>query len=304
MNNLETRLETKITLDNCKESLIQQIGKIVGISLAFIKRENIKHALILRDKYDDFIEIINFINNSGRNNINPFLHKVKKEINKIKSKKWYKNIDMEKITSKRAELIKLKTNTVKNYSNWGHDMKYFLSIDIRSANYTVLKEISNGEIQDDTWSDYLKRIYPNDTRTERSKNINEGKNGLVTKIPDCIYESKWFRQFILSDLKKLQVLWEIKNLNMLKQVHDLNLINTICVNSDEVIIFVDNYDEADKIVKLISPDETTFRVKKFQLKKIDGSAKNCMLKIFDDNSKVIINCKPEDYNILYKTYVL
>ena len=295
----------QLTFENCRDKLVHQIAKIIGISLGGMNKEYIKDALILRNKYDSFMEILNFINNSGRTSINPFLFKVKKEFDKIKSKDWYKDIDMDEIVNERKELLKLKDMTIRNYANWQNDMKYFLSIDIKSANFTVLKEISKGgDIHEESWSDYLKRVYPKDVRTERNRNILEDKNGLVTEIPDCIYESKWFRQFLLSDLNKLQVLWEIKILNLLKSIIALSLENKICVNSDEIIIMIDNYDEGDQIVKLVSPNEATFRIKKFQLTKVDGYGKNCMVKTFMDGTKVLVNCLPKDSNELYEKFIL
>ena len=208
----------ELTLDNINNSSIIKICKILGVSLIPGKtlddqyREEIKNTLILRGKYDGFNEILDFINKSGRNNINSFLFKVKKEIDKISSEDWYKNINLDEIKAKRANLEKLKENKLRSYAHTGNDKQYWLSIDIKSANFTMLREIGN--ILEDTWPKYLKRVYPNDVRTDRNRNVELGMNGLITEIPDCIYESKWFRQFLLSDLNKLPVLWEIKILEL------------------------------------------------------------------------------------------
>ena len=67
---------------------------------------------------------------------------------------------------------------------------------------------------------------------------------------------------------------------------------------------VNNYEEADGIAKLVSPDENIFRLKKFQLKKVVGYAKNCMIKVFMDGSKALVNCNPEHHNEAYQKFIL
>ncbi len=295
----------EITFETINEKELFKIGKIIGVSFHHTAhREIIKNTLILRNKYDDTLKIIKFINDSGRKDIDSFLFKLKKEvINYIKKQEYYKNINVKQWNIEKNELLKkVKCNRVKSYAIWDSDGKYFLSLDIKSANFTVLKELAKGTIKENNFPDFLRNCYPRDVRSNSNKNTEKAVSGITTEIPDVIYDSKYIRVFILSDLP-LQALWEIKNYGLLLEICKLNLENPICVNSDEIVIEVENCDEADKIAKLLPLDDT-FRVRKFQLTKIEGYEKNCMLKTYSDMTKVLVNAHPDHYDELYKNLIL
>lgn len=94
-------------------------------------------------------------------------------------------------------------------------------------------------------------------------------------------------------------------MQMLAQICEKNLDNFICTNSDEIIIQVLNFDEADKIINLVNIP-SGFRVQKFQLHKIDYYVPNYMYKEYsnDNKNKVLVNVHPEDYDQLYKQYII
>ena len=250
------------------------------------------------------------MNKTNRKDISEFIFKAQKTIaTHIKEQSYYKNLDTNKLKEEYAILQKETIcNRVKSYAISDNDGKYFLSIDIETANFTVLKEISNYHEQeyidiDMTWPDYFKQLVPNDCRSTSKRNVMKGLAGLSFDIPNCLYESKHFRQVILGDLGKLKHLWELKNIKLLNSFSKLGLNNPVTVNSDEIIIEVMDYMEADKIIELLSIPKG-FRVKKFRLLKIDGfEQKNSVVKVFDDMSKALMNVHPESYDELYKKFI-
>ena len=158
-----------------RKSLIK-MGKMVGVSFSYdqIENQEIESILKLRGKYEDFMAILDFLNLTCRSNINHFIFKVKKIIgNHIKSKEYYQEVDIDDVVSK-IKIIKESTegkyNHVRSYCIGPNEGKRFLSIDIRTANFTVLKKISGGEILVTAWSDYFRKLVPNDIRTNRKRN--------------------------------------------------------------------------------------------------------------------------------------
>jgi hypothetical protein len=282
-----------------KKTLVK-IGKILGIPLSFRKpktTQEIEEILKLHNKYKDFCNIIDFLNKTKRENISSFMFKIKNIVqNHIESQSFYKNVTTKKIQSRDFE------TKVKSFYIDSSDQKYFLSIDIKTANFTCLKRLARKEIIQEKWSDYLRFLVPNDERSNSKYNQESGTAGIIFEIPSCIYESKFFRQFVLGNLVKLKYEWEFLNLELLNKFLELKLNNKVCVGSDELIIEVVDYDEADKIVNLLSPDPNIFRITNFQLKKIEGGRKNNLLKICSNGNIGLINVIPDDYHELYKRY--
>jgi hypothetical protein len=304
----------QVTVNNIKKSSLNKIGKILGIS--FQTGLNPVDTLLARGKTKEFNDIITFMNDSGRDSINSFIFKVQKTVSTyVKKNKAYVNVDLVAITKQRDELENVKYNqrfqpcsesatnnqVTGNPSTWENDKNFFLSLDIRSANYTVLAEVLNINV---SWTDFLKQLVPFDVRTGRVKNEIKGISGKMTTIPECIYESKWFRTFLLGKCRKLQVLWEIKNLTLLQKVINLNIKNRIYVNSDEIIIKISDYKEGRAIVDLLDDIPDTFRVRKFQIKKVTEYSKNCVIKIFENKEKRLVNVMPQDYIEAYNKFIL
>lgn len=295
---------------NVKDKSLLRITKLVGVTLAQVTdRKEVEDNLKIRGKYNDVLSIIDFMNLTKRTDITDFMFKVKKTVFAyINSQIYYSELDIQKVKDEIIELEKvLIFNKGKSYTISENDGKTFLSLDIESANFTALKEMSQsnpGQIDIDmTWPCYLKTLIPNDYRSASRKNVEQGLANLSFEIPDCIYTSKFFRQFILGDLTKLKYVWELKNIKMLSTICKLNLNNYTCVNSDEIIIMVQDYNEANTIIKLLDIPQG-FRVKKFELYKIkDNEDQNYMIKRYEDGTQVLVNVHPPDYIKFYKKFI-
>jgi hypothetical protein len=296
-----------LTLDNISDKAVVKIGKLVGITFpdsSLSDRQEISRIIKNRGKTDDFMSIIDFMNASSRDDITDFMFKVKKVVNGyINSLQFYKDADVEKMKQETIDIRKtLKFNQIKAYCIDENDGKTYVSFDIQSANFTSLKLISGGKIIG-TWETFLRGLVPNDVRSASKRNVEMNVAGLTVEIPNCLYESKFFRQFLLGDLKKLKFIWELENIKYLAKICEMGLGNAICVNSDELVIEVQNYDEADRIVGLL-PQSSIHRIKKFRVTKIDGYSKNYMLKSFQDGSKQLMNVDPAYYDALYMKYIM
>lgn len=293
-------------IDTLSDKVIFGLGKIVGINFpesSLSDKNDIIKIIKNRGKYNDFMSLVNFMNKSHRNNIIELLQKVKRTIESyIQSLQFYKDINVDDIKNKTLDIKdKLKFNKKTAYLLDINDSNKYLSFDIQSANYTSLKIISNGQITE-TWDEFFRRLVPNDVRTASKRNIEANIVGLTVDIPNCFYESKYVRQYVLGDLKKLRIIWEYENIKYLQKICELNLQNNICVNSDEIVIEVKDYDEADNIKKMIQLNNI-HRVKEFQIFKIDGYKKNYMFKQFRDGTKMLVNIDPEYYDELYEKFI-
>jgi len=296
-----------MSLDNISDKAVLKIGKLVGITFPealLSDRQEIRRIISNRGKTDDFMSIVDFMSKSGRNDITDFMFKVKKVVhNYIESLQFYKDADIDKIKQEMIDIRKtLRFNQIKAYCLDENDGKTYVSFDIQSANFTSLKLISGGKLTG-MWTEFLKGLVPNDVRSASKRNVEMNINGLTVEIPECLYESKFFRQFLLGDLKKLKFIWELENIRYLAKICELGLTNSICVNSDELVIEVRDYDEANKMVKLL-PISLIHRLKKFRIERINGYSKNYMLKSFQDGSKQLMNVDPPYYDALFVKYIL
>lgn len=291
-------------MNSISDRCITKIAKLIGVSLPEkIKKEEIEQILKTRGKYEDFVKISTFTTLSGRDDINEFMFKVKKVVEThIKSSSFYKEVVEEEIKKQTNEIRKkLRFNQISSYGIDQNDGKTYLSFDIQSANFTALKLISGGIISE-TWPEFLKRLFPLDVRSESKKNVELKVAGLSVEVPDCLYESKFFRQFLLGDLKKLRFIWELENLKYLASICESGIDNPICVNSDELVIEVKDQENALVLMQIL-PKSNMHRSKIFELKKLDGYKKNYLLKVFSDGSKQLMNVDPLYYDELFKKFV-
>lgn len=289
------------TLETVNKKSLIKIGKIVGVRFCnsdLNNRERIKSILVDRNKYSDTIEIIDFMNTTCRKRINIFMFKVKKLITRpILRSDWYNNYVVPNTNNTT-------NNTNCNYLVSDNHDKQYLSIDVMSANFQALKELSNGKITETTWIEYFKRIVPNDIRSNSKRNIENGIAGVPIKIPECIYTSKFLRQFILGDLKKLKFLWESKIHMLMKDPIFESYVTHI--NSDEIIVEISDFES--QIFKL-DLDMNIFRVTYFRLVSINDFDTfnqpnvNWLIKVFRDGTKRLVNVGPRDYPTLYNKYI-
>ena len=304
-----TKINKSIDINKFSVKTIDNIAKIIGIKLPYRKSnvQTLEEYFKFYNKEQELYDILNFLVISQRPNIHEFMYKLKNKIGKgLQKQKKYKEVNQEKIEEEIELLNKqLIYNHMKSYQSIDNEGKYYLSLDIRSANFTVLKQVMGGLIHENSWSEYFKRRFPKDVRSDSRKNQELGIVGQSYDVPQCLYESKYLRQFIIGDLTKLKFLWELENLKLLQKVCDIGINNLICVNSDELIIEVKDYDEADKIINELNPINDMFRIKKFRLQKInDYKNQNYLLKEFDDGSRALFGVGPDHHMKLYQIYIL
>jgi hypothetical protein len=279
---------------NLPSKTFVDIGKILGIK--HLTEENYDNVIKLWDKEKEFNSIIKFIDKSGHKKIYNFMNKMKKIMTEHLSKQsYYMNIDVKEYKEKKCMLYESIGYKKSKYcyidKNIGNK---YLSLDITSANFQALKHISDGSITCNTWAEYLKQIIRNDVRS---------KDNSITEIPDIIYNSKFLRVFILSDLKDLQHVFESINLQMVKYILDnYHLDEQMCINGDEIIIKVKDYNEANDIVNKVSDFKyfKMFRARKFEICRIDVPYrdKNYVYHLYEDGTKRSLNIRPDHTNMI------
>jgi hypothetical protein len=140
--------------------------------------------------------------------------------------------------------------TKDNIYNATHVGKYFLSVDVKFANYTYLKSMCPSITH--KWEDLV----------------------LLYVDSQFIAKSKYIREIIFGELGNRKLLTNI--LSLVKRVIDiikndpklLNTMKKVMCSIDEVIYEVDKEFDVNafiEIVKTIDPDETTYRIEKFKL---------------------------------------
>jgi hypothetical protein len=296
-----------VTLE-LQDKVLNKIAKLIGCKVpdaSEIDKSEFERILRNQGKYEDFMSVVDFLKQSQRNDITDFMHKVKKVVHQhIESSSWYINIEVDLLRQECIEIrAKLHFNQKKAKSvaldlNNG---KTFISFDIRGANFAALKSISTTVLS--TWEDFLRGLVPNDVRSASKRNIEKGTAGLTVDVPQCLYVSKFFRMFLLGDLKKLKFIWELENIKYLAKICPfLSAHHFVIINSDEIIIEVQNPKDADTFLTVV-PLSPIHRVTQFQITTIDGYAKNTILKTFSDGSKALMNVDPRIYDELFMRYI-
>lgn len=153
-------------------------------------------------------------------------------------------------TSDLNQRAPIEIRTKNSIYQQNHTNKHFISVDIKSANYT-----------------FLKSVCPSITKSWKE---------LVGTFVDSefIAESKYIREIVFGELGNKKLLSNI--LLLIKRVFDLvesddvlrsALVKTVCT-TDEIIYEVsDNYDIAyfNSKIHEIDPDQSVYRVEKFKL---------------------------------------
>ncbi len=261
-----------------------------------------KSDIELHDKQDDYDAIADFIVKTGRKNITSFLYKARKEIERVCTRlPGYIAFD--------SAAMKAETNNIRKEcaDMYQHQPQYvtadnagqrFVSYDIANANFAAIKACG---IQHDRWEDFFRFIMPSD--------IRQNDPGTVHDIPDAIYQSKFVRVFVLSNLKKLQAWWELKAAKMLRricQAYPKTFTISWLAGSDEMVVWM--FDADDLIIDtIISTIDTPpiFRVLTFAIQQIQepDASPNYAIKVYRDGSKKLVNIRPEHYNDLYRKYI-
>ncbi len=172
--------------------------------------------------------------------------------------------------------------TTKNFV-YDEDKKY-LSVDIRKANWTILKKYD---------PDFLNEL-------------GHSYEDLLDKfnLPEIFHHSKSLRQFIFGNLnpkrqiKSQRVIIE----NLLNQYKHLNL-EVACVKSDEVIWVIDDNNQLEEILNTL--DNNLFKAKIFTVQRVEDFRINSY---YDENwhylYKEMVGCNGNFFFMNLKKYIL
>lgn len=202
-------------------------------------------------QYENFLSDIKTL---GYSKIKISINETKdKIIETIKSNEEYKNF----LSS--TKLPSYPDNYVGKSSiyNSKHTNKYFLSIDIKSANWVSLKRNTNSSFTG-SWTDFVSNFTPS----------------------KFIQESKYFREFVFGELgsKKIdkfmsELIYELEQIISKSDLSKSNQINKIGCTRDEIIyeiLDIDNFDFDNLVenIKQIDPDFLIYRVETFYLRQL------------------------------------
>jgi hypothetical protein len=205
------------------------------------------------EKYKNIQELVSLFEEADKDIDNFLEYKVKKT-NEI--------IDFIKSTNAYVEfcydnnLLDLPTNNSYKYND---DCKY-LSIDIRSANWTSIKKYDQLNELGDSYVDLLNKF----------------------NLPKIFLHSKYLRQFIFGNInaKKQQKIQR----NIIQEVVRMldDNYNIECVKNDEVIIKFNSFDDIKDVYNII--DQSKFRIKLFSVERIEDFRIDS---IYDINGNVL-----------------
>lgn len=190
------------------------------------------------EKYKNIRELISLFEEADKDIDNFLEYKVKKTnelIDFIKSTNAYVEFCYDN------NLLDLPTNNSYKY----HDDCKYLSIDIRSANWTSIKKYDQLNELGDSYVDLLSKF----------------------NLPRIFIHSKYLRQFIFGNInpKKQQKIQR----NIIQEVVRMlcDNYNIECVKNDEVIIKFDSFDDIKDIYNII--DQSKFRIKLFSVERVE-----------------------------------
>lgn len=167
-----------------------KIAKLVGVNIGEVSvqtQEDIETILRNHQKYDDYKEVLDFVQASGRKSIAEFMFKAQKVVVAyVKAQPFYEAVQTQLLKQQLLDLRKtLQFQQVNAYATHDNDGKTFVSFDIQAANFSCVKLISNGAITG-TWPEFFKKILPNDTRSNSKRNMEKQTAGLTLDIPLCL----------------------------------------------------------------------------------------------------------------------
>jgi hypothetical protein len=255
-NDLSNKNDKKIKIFRLDSEQVKFFNKFSKLPIPTNSPENLQYYLdVLKDfyntnQYDNFISDQNQLGYSKiKNEVGYVKNKI---IEHIKFNNEYKNfLSLTKSPSYPDNYIG--KSSIYNSSNTN---KYYLSIDIKSANWTCLKRNTNSDFTG-TWIDFVSKFTPS----------------------KFIQESKYFREYVFGELgsKKIdkfmgEILYELEQI-IKSNVNVSSWVNKIGCTRDEIIYQIidpDNFDfnRLIEIVKTIDVDFSTYRVETFYLKQL------------------------------------
>lgn len=171
--------------------------------------------------------------------------------------------------------------TTKNFE-YSEDKKY-ISIDIKKANWVVLKK------------------YDPDFAPE----LGDSYENFISKfdVPEIFNHSKQLRQFIFGNInpKRQGKAQRVIIQDILNKYSSLNL-DAVCVKNDEVIYSFDSFNQIEEIFKTIDID--LFRVKLFTVKRIKDFRVNTYLSNKGEELyKEMVGCNGNLFFLYLKMYI-
>lgn len=163
--------------------------------------------------------------------------------------------------------------------------KKYLSIDINSANWTVLKKYDPPFLNElgETYTQLLERF----------------------NVHPVFFNSKQFRQYIFGNInpKKQIKAQRVIIEKIIQSISKYSNLQILCTKSDEVIYQFDDFKDIQEIIKNL--DNTLFKYKIFTVERIEDFRVNT----FYNNSGILLHkelsgCNGHKYFIYLKKYIL
>lgn len=172
--------------------------------------------------------------------------------------------------------------TTKNFEY--SESKKYLSIDIRKANWVVLKN------------------YDPDFAPELGESYDE----FISKfdVPEIFNHSKQLRQFIFGNINpKRQMKAQRVIIQKLLEKYDHLKLDVACIKNDEVIYSFDEYDQIKEILETLDRDK--FKTKLFTVQRIkDFRINTCLSESGDKLYKEMVGCNGNLFYLYLKEFIL
>jgi hypothetical protein len=285
------------------ESMRKRFCKDCGYKINVFSDDLFFDALLKIDnaveKYDDFEEMV--CKMGGEKAFLDYYDSVKdKAIQAIIKSSGYKKFNSEDFNKYSLKNM-YPTKPIYNYDNIG---KYFLSIDMRKANFNALKHYAPDIFQNKpTWEDFLKQ-FTNEDYILKSKNIRQVIMGNVNPKRQETYEkfimdklfkkvSHLFKDLSLKSFNKDELVFEIDGpyeYNKIKNQLNKILEEFTVPTSVEVFNLAAVKDKNEKIQGYIKE----FSDNTYEFKAIDSNILNIAQKIY-------LNQKIEDEDLMFET---
>jgi len=254
---------------------------------------------ILREQGQEqnFISLIEFCQRLEKGSLGRFLFKLQAKMTEIIGN-WpeYQNLKVEGKLPKNRGF----------YAHDGNDGLNFISFDIRGANYACLRMLKKeGELPID-WSDFFRLMIPEYDQRSHKEGKPVSSQGYLHVIPECIYQSKYVRLFVLTGLKKLNKYWTSLNWQVVEAVRKIiSDQERIYWNTDEVIIQGEESGIIKQLKEHLNNDRLfslyriqTFKVNKFFDQEGKRMKNEMILTYYENGNRKLVNINEERYNLL------
>lgn len=171
--------------------------------------------------------------------------------------------------------------TTKNFE-YSEDKKY-ISIDIRKANWIVLKKYD----------------------TEFAPELGDSYEDFISKfnVPEIFNHSKQLRQYIFGNInpKKQGKAQRVVTQSILNKYNHLNL-DIVCIKNDEVIYSFESFNQIEEI--LTSVDREIFKIKLFTVKRVQNFRINTFLsESGEELYKEMVGCNGNQFFMNLKNHI-